>query len=355
MPAIWIDIVNAPHARFFKPVIKEVKKLGFDVLVTARVYGYLEGVLRLLDVKFKIAGFHHVSLKEKLISSIKRMEALFRMVKDKGVGAVVSKASPEAVRVGFGLSLPVVTVYDNEHNEPQCRLTFPLSSSLIVPEVFPGDKLNLYGGALARTVKFKGVCEVAHLKGFKPNIKVLKEVGVKKGERFIVFRSPPYTSSYLLSYKSDNLAGILSMLKKARVKVLLFPRSSLEEKIARRVFKDEVVVVGKAVDTLSLYFFSSLVISGGGTMCREAALLGVPSISFFPGEPPAVNRLLEKKGLLVHAKSPIEVKEWVSFFLSLSRGELAERRAKASEFISKCEDPSSVVVKEVCKYAEKYE
>ena len=35
---------------------------------------------------------------------------------------------------------------------------------------------------------------------------------------------------------------------------------------------------------MDLCFYAALVISGGGTITRESALLGVPSIEFFPGK-----------------------------------------------------------------------
>jgi predicted glycosyltransferase len=43
---------------------------------------------------------------------------------------------------------------------------------------------------------------------------------------------------------------------------------------------------------------SSVFLGGGGTMSAEAALLGVPVISYYPGEPTFVEKYLIKYGLV---------------------------------------------------------
>jgi predicted glycosyltransferase len=54
-----------------------------------------------------------------------------------------------------------------------------------------------------------------------------------------------------------------------------------------------------AVDGLNLIWCSDLVISGGGTMNREAAAMGVPVYSVFRGQIGAVDRFLNASGRLV--------------------------------------------------------
>jgi hypothetical protein len=58
------------------------------------------------------------------------------------------------------------------------------------------------------------------------------------------------------------------------------------------------VIPQTAVDGLDLIWHADLVISGGGTMNREAAALGVPVYSVFRGKIGAVDRQLEKEGRL---------------------------------------------------------
>src|ERR1700721_4345242 len=73
---------------------------------------------------------------------------------------------------------------------------------------------------------------------------------------------------------------------------------------SRKLFIPEGVV-----DGLSLIWHSDLVISGGGTMNREAAALGVPVYSIFRGPIGAVDRYLASVGKLILIESIDEVRQ----------------------------------------------
>jgi predicted glycosyltransferase len=53
------------------------------------------------------------------------------------------------------------------------------------------------------------------------------------------------------------------------------------------------------VDGLNIIWYSDFVISGGGTMNREAAALGVPVYSIFRGKTGAVDRYLADQGRMI--------------------------------------------------------
>jgi predicted glycosyltransferase len=60
----------------------------------------------------------------------------------------------------------------------------------------------------------------------------------------------------------------------------------------------KVMIPGRALDGLNLIWHSDLVISGGGTMNREAAALRVPVYSIFRGTIGAVDQYLSQSGRL---------------------------------------------------------
>jgi len=70
----------------------------------------------------------------------------------------------------------------------------------------------------------------------------------------------------------------------------------------------KLIVPDHAVDGLNLIWYSDLVISGGGTMNREAAALGVPVYSIFRGKIGAVDRYLADTGRLVLVESVDDVR-----------------------------------------------
>ena len=56
-----------------------------------------------------------------------------------------------------------------------------------------------------------------------------------------------------------------------------------------------------------MLYEADLVIGAGGTMTREAALMGVPTFTLFAGRAPAVDRWLEGRRLLARLRDPAQL------------------------------------------------
>ncbi len=69
-----------------------------------------------------------------------------------------------------------------------------------------------------------------------------------------------------------------------------------------------MIVPDRTLDGLNVIWYSDLVISGGGTMNREAAALGVPVYSIFRGKIGAVDHYLADSGRLVLLESVNDVR-----------------------------------------------
>jgi predicted glycosyltransferase len=61
----------------------------------------------------------------------------------------------------------------------------------------------------------------------------------------------------------------------------------------------KIIVPDQVLNGLDLIWHSDFVVSGGGTMNREAAALGVPVYSIFRGKIGAVDRYLAERGRLI--------------------------------------------------------
>src|SRR3989442_5245598 len=81
----------------------------------------------------------------------------------------------------------------------------------------------------------------------------------------------------------------------------------MQAPVIRKRFGDRVTVVDRIVDATSLLSYSSAFVGSGGTMTVEGALLGIPSISCFPGPKPLYIQYLEKLGLVETIRSPREI------------------------------------------------
>jgi predicted glycosyltransferase len=287
---IWIDITNLPHVLFFRDFIK-----NNDVLVTTREFGALTSILDQNEIEYIIIGRHGgKDLRSKLLESSKRIEELTRRVSGYEVDVAIAKHSVELPRVAFGLSIPSIFVLDNEYAEQQNRLTLPLVTTVITPKALDKRLIERQGANPKKVMTFYGVCEASHLKNFSSNRESVEEYG-----EYIVVRPEPYMAAYFKN--TAQTQTLIDRLDILGYKVIVLPRG-------KERYKNTLHL--ENVDALNLIYHSKAFFGGGGTMNREAAILGIPTFSFYSQDLLGVDQFLIKLGLLHHSTTlEIEIEE----------------------------------------------
>jgi predicted glycosyltransferase len=326
---IWIDIVNEANVRFWR---RFLKKFRGRVFLTTRRKGSLVELLRaMIPIEAEVIGKWGASDYEKLVSFAERVKELALLIADREVDLAVSKASVEQARVAFGLGIPYIAMNDNDiPPHIVTKLTFPLSTLSIVPECFSGPTYS-------ETMRFRGLFEVSHVLDFTEDGEFVKsDLGLDEGE-YIVIRYPPVASHYLKEGGPFEIIVEKFLREKGIPAVKIMREGIIELPSGERV--------SASIDGISLISRSAGVISGGGTMAREAALLGVPSISLFPGEDPCVSKILLSEGLMRKATG-MKARDLPSVYDELRKEwESGRLRERAREFLRGCEDPAEVLVR----------
>jgi predicted glycosyltransferase len=130
--------------------------------------------------------------------------------------------------------------------------------------------------------------EIAWLnKPFEKKSEFIEELREK--EHVILFRNVEYKASYYKDVKVDVWRLVEELSKLATVVYL--PR--YEEERARLKDLKNVLVPTKPVLTFQILPYVDLVVGSGGTICREAALMGIPTIAFHFWD--AVAKYLKRK------------------------------------------------------------
>lgn len=294
---IWIDITNAPHVRFFKDIIKYFKDEGEDVFVTARQFGDIHKLMNHFDIDFTSVGKHGVTLSEKLIESGNRVSSLTNLVIEEKPDIALAKHSIELPRVSFGLGIPSLYVLDNEHATAANKLTLPLCDKTISPYYIDVWDLMKFGIDPNRLIRYNGTSEVIHFKNFEYNDNIFDDLNLDlKKKKTIFMRPEPSLASYLnADCRKSVLSPIVDILKKY-ANILVLPRFKEQAEIFRGI--KNVTILDPPVDTSSLIKKSDLMIGAGGTMNREAAILGTPVISCYPGTVLAVDQYYIDQGLM---------------------------------------------------------
>jgi predicted glycosyltransferase len=124
----------------------------------------------------------------------------------------------------------------------------------------------------------------------------LAELGLDPQNVIVVMRPPPEGALYhrMANEYFDELLD--KVRRRSATEVVLLARGSADA--GRYAALGGVTVPRKPIDALSLVASADLMIGGGGTMTREAALLGTPTYTVFMGRPAAVDSELMRLGLL---------------------------------------------------------
>lgn len=277
---IWYDACTGKHVRYGAAIAKTFRRLGYEIIFTTREHPDTVGLANILGETPIILGrYNPASLYVRLEESLSRTLQLLRLFKDDPPDVAVSHQSVELCRVAFGLNIPIILTADTPHAEAVNKLTIPFADTLVISKAIPRSVFKRYGAD--KFVQFNGVDEVAWTQNLKP----LKKYEFPKP--LIVVRQMEIKAAYALG-KTDVTEKLAKKLTKFG-NVLFIARYS-KQKIMDFISTEEFI------DTAALVSEADLVVSVGGTIAREAALQGTPSIVLTEFGQTYVNKYLAQKG-----------------------------------------------------------
>ena len=322
---IWFDLDNSPHVPLFKPIIDELKHRGYECMVTSRDCFQVAGLVDLYGLKCKTIGKHYgKNTLMKLIGLVYRGAQLAPPVIREKPDIAVSHGSRSQHLVSQLLGIPVITMLDYEHVK---FMPFVEKTWFFIPEYVPKEAIHFDQSHVSQ---YPGLKEDVYVPNFKPDPSIMEELGIKADHLIITVR-PPATEAHYHNPESEVLfAEVMNYFGAMdKVTMVMLPRNDKQAETIREswphlISGGKVIIPDHVIDGLNLMWHSDLVISGGGTMNREAAALGIPVYSIFRGPTGAVDRYLTEHGRLVMLESPADV-----------RGKIrVERRDRSRDSIS---------------------
>jgi predicted glycosyltransferase len=298
---IWVDLANSPQVLFFSPVILDLRRRGHNVVVTSRAYAQTIELADLHGLQHTVIGGHGGSkLRGIAYGLIERAGRLAHFARDQDFDLAVSHGSYAQALASAVRGIPFVTLMDYEH-QPANHLCFRLAERVIVPECFPEWAIRRYG-ARSKTLRYHGLKEEVYLAEFLPNENYLESVGVR-ADRVIVVMRPPATWTLYHRFENPLFQSVLEYLgEDPNVEIVFLPRVASQRDLVRRVRAAKVVIPDAPLDGPNLLYGADVAIGGGGTMNREAAILGCATYSVFKGRLPAVDRYLVENGRMQYVE-----------------------------------------------------
>jgi predicted glycosyltransferase len=299
---IWIDIVNSPHVLFFKPIIEDLKKQGHSIDITAREYAQTTGMLDELSMTYTLIGAHAgAKLWKKLIDVVKRSSKLIHYAQGKKYDLALTFNSASLAVAARVQRIRSMVFMDYEF-QPLNHLTFRLCNKVVTPLCFPDSALKKFN-ALQKTVKYNGLKEEVYLYAHRFDRDIKKKLGIDDDSIVTVVR-PPATMALYHRFANDLFyEAVQYILQYDNIKMVALPRSAQQQAIFESFADPRIIIPDKAVDGRDLLHFSDIVLSAGGTMNREAGILGIPAYTVFKGKIGAADKYLIDRGRIITIKN----------------------------------------------------
>jgi predicted glycosyltransferase len=304
---IWVDTTSAPHPVVLRPVISRLEDAGHEVLVTARAFGQTKGMLERLGIPHEVIGRHGGgSAAGKAAALASRSAELWRWARRRRPGVGLAHGSVDLAVVCGGLRVPSVQMQDYEFAGLQRQIAFRLALRVIAPDAIPLDRLRRIGAPARKLFSYPGLKEDYYLFDFEPDAAALEELGVDRGRILAIVRPPDETSAY--RSRNPLYERVLDRLQRdPQTTTVVFPRSDDQRRRLQARAGTSFIVPERVVDAQSLIAYADLVVSGGGTMIREAAALGTPAYTIFSGRVGGVDESLIAAGRLRTLSEPGDI------------------------------------------------
>lgn len=306
---IWIDLENTPHIPFFSPIIEELKKRNYQIALTARDAYQTCEMADLHKFNYNKIGRHYGKHKlMKFYGLFARSAQLLPFTLKNKPTLSLNHGSRTQTLVSNILGIPTVCMMDYEHTS---SLPFIQAKWMLSPEVVAGNFVD--NNNLGSVLGYSGIKEDVYVPDFTPDPSIIEELGLDHAKLIVTVR-PPATEAHYHNAESEILFSefMNRIIQVEGSKTIVLPRNNRQKDQIRHdnpewFETDRVLFPEKVVNGLNLLWHSDLVVSGGGTMNREAAALGLAVYSIFRGTIGAVDKQLSKEGRLVLIESPDDI------------------------------------------------
>lgn len=297
---VWIDLTNTAHVLVLRPLVELLEAEGHEVELTARP---LSHTLELLDDwghPYTAYGRHGGAGRlGKARAAAARAPQLVRFARRGRFDCALAHGSTDLPPAARLAGIPNTTMFDYEWAAVQHHANCRLATRVLVPDAIPPERLARYGARGSKLVHYPGLKEEYYLADFEPDESILSMLGLEGDGVLAVVRTAPSYALYLRGSENELLGAVLDRLAgDATVRTVVLARTDEQRQAIRAVWGDALVVPDRAVDGRSLVARADVLVSAGGTMNREAAVLGTPVWSMFEGRLGGVDERLVEEGRL---------------------------------------------------------
>jgi predicted glycosyltransferase len=310
---IWVDIINPSHALFFNSIRSGLPQKEF--YVTVRDRAETVDLVRLLGINGKIIGADNRDSIKKTMAMITRTVRLLMEIKDfdcslsfeNGMSVGVSKIKGKRSILFCDNDLKLMQ-QGSVTQTIESRIKF-LADHTLIPVACRDSFSTWIEGDRLRT--YDGYKEDVYIADYHPDPHFMDHIPF---DHFVVLRPEALASFYVLEHMTI-IPELIRLFDHEGIKVIYLPR---DEGDADYVKGSNALILDEPLNGLDLCYYSDAVLTGSGTMAREAACMGKCAVSFFPNKTLlSVDNELINAGKMMHSRDPEEILNYV-----LSKGRM---------------------------------
>ncbi|MGM9818719.1 MAG: DUF354 domain-containing protein [Paludibacteraceae bacterium] len=339
---IWIDITNVPHVNFLMPII-EAYKDEFDIVYTIRDFAETKSLFeKRVGASYLLVGGHQGGSKLKKVGGmLKRIWDLQRTVPKFDVK--ISLCGDTSSVVAWRRRKFSITFDDNETSPNWLYASF--TDLAFWPQAIPTKVLRKQLFSKDALYQYHGYKEDFYLADYTPNPDFLQQL---PWTHYVVVRPENIKASYV--GKSQSIVpDLLKALDADGKNILFLPRYDFDRNYAAGV--KNVYIPEEAINGLDACYYADAILTGAGTMAREAACLGVPSVSFFAGSHLlTVDQSLINQGKMFFSRN---VEDIIKFIRSVS-DRTFEARGGGLESLARCKVVQKEILNELDRRIREY-
>jgi predicted glycosyltransferase len=197
---------------------------------------------------------------------------------------------------------------DYEYTER--RIFNRYSTWLLIPKFITDERLKSAGLNVSKVIHYNGFKEELYLSSFVPEKNFRETINIDKNSTLIVIRPPGMLGNYHDEKSEGLLIHAINYFTSFKdVVVLISSRSQKDRDFIKSNIgeKRNLQFLEKTVDGLQLVYSADIVLSGGGTMNRESALLGTKTYSIFTAKKPYLDEYLASQGRLAFIENKEQI------------------------------------------------
>lgn len=281
----------------FYDLIRELESEGHTITITSRPLANTVALLDQRGLKHTVIGEHYgKNFYKKLFGYPIRVMQLKNFLKNHKPDLAISQSSFHSPLAARLLGIPSIYMNDNEYamgNIP----SFICATRVLIPEFLNIKKVRKQGAKSKKIIAYPGVKEGIYLwQSYLSNEPSFQTNDVSQKKVYI--RPEPRTAQYYkgeLNFLDDVIVGL-----KEKFKIIILTRDEEQSTYYKTLRFAEVYVPEKPSLFDDIAKDCLLFIGAGGTMTREMAVIGIPTISVYQDELLDVDKYLIKLGLMQH-------------------------------------------------------